>query len=405
MHIEPIPDQPPKEAPGSSRCLVVKETNVVHITRDQLQFVDEESPDSELTYAVTSPPFYRGPHGSVWSTPEDTTTRRPSRQDRYPYLLSQTAAALTPDGCSWWIASPSSPKTPRHRRCSCSHRYSAVTADRRCGRSYRLACGRNVQVFPAGPQMHHLVWLPTAPVLKKTSDSGCVSIKRPTFLFEPCSVSPYSVVPPARSKLPEGGLHASDGGHWSRPSARWAGSVRHQPPGQNSDRDLLQHHRDAGGQPATAGAAIIISLLEVGESDSDRPQACVLFQVVASALMVDEGGASPLSSQNLLLSDLDSREEALQVQLREGPRHGALSVGPVPLERGRSFTVKDLKSLQIRSGASSPADFPGPCAWRWLLRFYCCLPPGTATMALKPWRTAWSSRPRTAPTWSPLSWK
>lgn len=58
VYIEPVPDQPPKEAPGSSRRLVIRETDVVHITRQELQFVDEESPDSELTYTVTSPPFY-----------------------------------------------------------------------------------------------------------------------------------------------------------------------------------------------------------------------------------------------------------------------------------------------------------------------------------------------------------
>lgn len=62
VHIEPVPDQPPKEVPGSSRCLVIKETEVVHITRQQLHFVDQESPDSELTYTVTTPPFYTGPH-------------------------------------------------------------------------------------------------------------------------------------------------------------------------------------------------------------------------------------------------------------------------------------------------------------------------------------------------------
>lgn len=65
VHIEPVPDQPPKEAPGSSRSLVVKETDVVHITRHELQFVDEESPDSQLTYTVTSPPSYSNPPRSV----------------------------------------------------------------------------------------------------------------------------------------------------------------------------------------------------------------------------------------------------------------------------------------------------------------------------------------------------
>ncbi|XP_040037674.2 FRAS1-related extracellular matrix protein 1a isoform X2 [Gasterosteus aculeatus] len=62
VHIEPAPDQPPKEVPGSSRCLVIKETEVVHITRQQLHFTDQECPDSELTYTVTTPPFYAGPH-------------------------------------------------------------------------------------------------------------------------------------------------------------------------------------------------------------------------------------------------------------------------------------------------------------------------------------------------------
>lgn len=58
VHIDPVIDQPPKEVPGSRQCLVIKETEVVHITRQQLHFVDQESPDSELTYTVTTPPFY-----------------------------------------------------------------------------------------------------------------------------------------------------------------------------------------------------------------------------------------------------------------------------------------------------------------------------------------------------------
>ncbi|CAL8384770.1 unnamed protein product [Arctogadus glacialis] len=62
VHIEPVPDQPPKEVPGTSRRLVVKETEVVHLTRQHLRFVDPESPDSGLTYTVTTPPFYTGPH-------------------------------------------------------------------------------------------------------------------------------------------------------------------------------------------------------------------------------------------------------------------------------------------------------------------------------------------------------
>lgn len=73
VHIQPVPDQPPKEVPGSSRCLVIKETEVVHITRQQLHFMDQESPDSELTYTVTTPPFNSGPHR--WVCPQLQETR------------------------------------------------------------------------------------------------------------------------------------------------------------------------------------------------------------------------------------------------------------------------------------------------------------------------------------------
>lgn len=67
VHIEPVPDQPPKEVPGSSRCLVLKETEVAFITWQQLHFVDQESPDSDLTYTVTTPPFFTDHHRSVYT--------------------------------------------------------------------------------------------------------------------------------------------------------------------------------------------------------------------------------------------------------------------------------------------------------------------------------------------------
>uniref|UniRef100_A0A8C9VSQ3 Fras1 related extracellular matrix 1a n=1 Tax=Scleropages formosus TaxID=113540 RepID=A0A8C9VSQ3_SCLFO len=63
VHITPVHDQLPKEAPGVTRQLIVKETDVVHLTKKQLHFIDLESPDSELTYTVTSPPFYISSHG------------------------------------------------------------------------------------------------------------------------------------------------------------------------------------------------------------------------------------------------------------------------------------------------------------------------------------------------------
>ncbi|XP_052009811.1 FRAS1-related extracellular matrix protein 1a isoform X3 [Xyrauchen texanus] len=45
IQIQPVPDQPPQEAPGVTRSLVVNETDVIFLTKQQLHFVDLESPD------------------------------------------------------------------------------------------------------------------------------------------------------------------------------------------------------------------------------------------------------------------------------------------------------------------------------------------------------------------------
>ena len=58
IHVTPVDDQLPKEAPGVSRHLVVKETEVAYITKKHLHFIDTESQDRELLYTVTTPPFF-----------------------------------------------------------------------------------------------------------------------------------------------------------------------------------------------------------------------------------------------------------------------------------------------------------------------------------------------------------
>uniref|UniRef100_A0A670JJE5 FRAS1-related extracellular matrix protein N-terminal domain-containing protein n=1 Tax=Podarcis muralis TaxID=64176 RepID=A0A670JJE5_PODMU len=57
IHIMPVKDHLPEEVPGTTRHLVVKETEIVHITKDHLHFTDAESPDSQLMYTVTKPCF------------------------------------------------------------------------------------------------------------------------------------------------------------------------------------------------------------------------------------------------------------------------------------------------------------------------------------------------------------
>nr|XP_035930108.1 FRAS1-related extracellular matrix protein 1 isoform X1 [Halichoerus grypus] len=61
IHITPVDDQLPKEAPGVSRHLVVKETEVAYITKKHLHYIDTEY-DRELLYTITTPPFFSFGH-------------------------------------------------------------------------------------------------------------------------------------------------------------------------------------------------------------------------------------------------------------------------------------------------------------------------------------------------------
>uniref|UniRef100_A0A8C0FHI4 FRAS1-related extracellular matrix protein 1 n=1 Tax=Bubo bubo TaxID=30461 RepID=A0A8C0FHI4_BUBBB len=63
VHIIPVDDQLPREAPGVTRHLVVKETEIAHLTKKHLHFIDVEERDRELTYTITTSPFFSCTHG------------------------------------------------------------------------------------------------------------------------------------------------------------------------------------------------------------------------------------------------------------------------------------------------------------------------------------------------------
>ncbi|KAJ7335466.1 hypothetical protein JRQ81_013407 [Phrynocephalus forsythii] len=62
VHIIPVDDQLPKEASGVSRHLTVKETEIAHLTKKHLHFIDTEAQERELLYTITSPPFFSSLH-------------------------------------------------------------------------------------------------------------------------------------------------------------------------------------------------------------------------------------------------------------------------------------------------------------------------------------------------------
>lgn len=63
---------------------------------------------------------------------------------------------------------------------------------------------------------------------------------------------------------------------------------------------------------------------------------------------MDEGGESYLSLENVLISDLDSPEEVLQVQLHREPKHGALWLYDLKLKASHVLTLQDLSRRKVR---------------------------------------------------------
>uniref|UniRef100_A0A8D3B9R2 FRAS1-related extracellular matrix protein 1 n=1 Tax=Scophthalmus maximus TaxID=52904 RepID=A0A8D3B9R2_SCOMX len=218
VHIETVPDQPPKEVRGSSRCLVIKETEVVHIKRQQLHFVDQESPDSELTYTVTTPPFYTGPH----STP-----------DAGRLFLVDSIPKFTKDS--------------------------------------------------------------NAPVLRLFTQHA-VNFMKVAYMPPIMDIGPYP--------------------------------------------QFIQFVLSVTNRLGNTVPGICFNITVTPE-DNQPPQ------VITNALSVDEGGECWLSTEHLLLTDVDSMEEAMQVELQMEPQHGALQLAGLLLKPGQAFTVQDLKSFKV----------------------------------------------------------
>ncbi|XP_074518325.1 FRAS1-related extracellular matrix protein 1a isoform X2 [Halichoeres trimaculatus] len=219
VHIEPVPDQPPKEVPGSSRCLVLKETEVVHITRQQLHFVDQESPDSELMFTVTTPPFYTSSHGSP---------------DAGRLFLVDSIPKFTKD--------------------------------------------------------------PNAPVLRLFTQHA-VNFMKVAYMPPIMDIGPYP---------------------------------------QHIQFILsVTNHLDK----TVTGICFNITVVPV---DNQPPQ------VITNPLTIEEGGESSVGPEHLLLSDVDSMEESLRVELQKEPQHGVLQLGSLSLKQGQAFTMQDLRNLKVR---------------------------------------------------------
>ncbi|XP_053763924.1 FRAS1-related extracellular matrix protein 1 isoform X4 [Panthera pardus] len=218
IHITPVDDQLPKEAPGVSRHLVVKETEVAYITKKHLCFIDTEY-DRDLVYTVTTPPSF-----------------------------------------------------------SFSHRH--------------LDAGKLFMV----DSIPKLTKNPAAPGLRSFTQHAVNYMK-------------VAYMPP----LQDIGLHP---GH-----VQFAFSVSNQHGG------------------TLHGICFNITVLPV---DNQVPE------VFTNPLRVAEGGHCVISTENILVSDVDTQLDNIYLSLQRLPQHGRVELDGFPLNPGGTFSWGELHALKVR---------------------------------------------------------
>ncbi|ERE83931.1 FRAS1-related extracellular matrix protein 1 [Cricetulus griseus] len=219
IHITPVDDQLPKEAPGISRHLVVKETEVAYITKKHLHFLDTESHDGELIYTITRPPCF-----------------------------------------------------------SFSHRH--------------LDAGKLFLV----DSIPKLIKNPAAPGLRSFTQHAVNHMK-------------VAYMPPMQDIGP------------TPRHVQFTVSVRNQHGG------------------TLHGICFNITILPV---DNQVPE------VFTNAPRVAEGGQCTISTENILVSDMDTPLDSIYLSLQEMPLHGRVELDGFPLSPGGTFSWRDLHTLKIR---------------------------------------------------------
>ncbi|XP_027719030.1 FRAS1-related extracellular matrix protein 1 isoform X4 [Vombatus ursinus] len=219
IHITPVDDELPKEIPGVIRHLVVKETEVAHLTKKHLHFVDTESHDRELLYTITTPPFFSLSYG---------------RSDAGKLFMVDSVLKLVKD--------PAAPGLRSFTQHAVNHMKVAYMPPMR----------------DIGPHLQHV-----------------------QFVF---SISNQH------------------------------GSALH-------------------------GICFNITILPV---DNQAPE------VLTNSLQVDEGGLCVITTEHILISDMDTKQDKLRLSLKRLPLHGMVELDGFPLSRGDEFSWGDLHALKVR---------------------------------------------------------
>lgn len=318
IHITPVDDQLPKEAPGISRHLVVKETEVAYITKKHLHFLDMESQDGELIYTITRPPCFSSSHrhldaGKLFmvdSIPK--LTKNPTA----PGLSSFTQHAVNHMKVAYMPPMQDIGPTPRHVQFT-------VSVSNQHGGTLHGICF-NITVLPVDNQVPE-VFTNTL----RVAEGGRCTISTEHILVSDMD-TPLDSIYLSLQEMPLHGRVELDGFPLnSRGTFSWRDlhtlKVRYQHDGSEVLQDEIFLEVTDGTN--SAGFVLYIEVFPV----NDEPP--VLKADLIPMMHCSEGGEVTITPEYIFATDADSNDSELLFLIAREPQHGVVSKAGLRVDR------------------------------------------------------------------------
>ncbi|XP_066224294.1 FRAS1-related extracellular matrix protein 1 isoform X2 [Saccopteryx leptura] len=328
IHISPVDDQLPKEAPGVSRHLVVKETEVAYITKKHLHFIDTESYDRELLYTITTPPFFSLSHRHL-------DAGKLFMVDSIPKLTKNPAAlgltSFTQDAVNYMKVAymPPLQDIGPHLR----HVQFTFSVSNQHGGTVHGICF-NITVLPVDNQAPEIF---TNPLRVAEGGNGFISTKH--VLVSDVDTKLDSIclslrTLPQHGRVELNGLPLSTGGTFSWGDL-YALKVRYQHDGSEVlQDDILLEVTDG------TNSVEFILHVEVFPINDELP---ILKPDLNPRMHCSEGGEVAITSEYIFATDADSDDLKLMFMISQEPQHG--------LVRKAGVTVGQFSQGDVISGA------------------------------------------------------
>ncbi|XP_060221768.1 FRAS1-related extracellular matrix protein 1 isoform X2 [Meriones unguiculatus] len=326
IHITPVDDQLPKEAPGISRHLVVKETEVAYITKKHLHFLDTESHDGELIYTVTRPPCFSFSHrhldaGKLFmvdSIPK--LTKNPSALE----LRSFTQHAVNHMKVAYMPPMQDIGPTPRHAQFT-------VSVSNQHGGTLHGICF-NITILPVDNQVPE-VFTNTL----RVAEGGQCTISTEHILVSDVDTPLDSIFLSLQEKPLHGGVELDGFPLLPRSTFSWRDLYTLKVRYQHDGSEVLQDELFLEVTDGTNSAEFVLHI-EVFPVNDEPP---ILKADLIPMMHCSEGGEVTITPEYIFATDADSEDSKLLFLISQEPQYGVVRKSGIQVNR---FSQEDVAS-------------------------------------------------------------